>query len=359
MKDFAAAFSATLYEDIAQQWIADTDRYLATHPEQIHSQLMEAVEETLDKAVRSIPLAAPPTAYMTFSVLYASVYCGRPQVRLDLYGDDWVIGPSHYTAYLDLPWLFALWQEHKEQLAAAAQSYSNRISGRHIRQMLWRSVRMLTYLAAERMKYWSAEIAAGPAFERLSKAPAFHITWGEYQDWQNTVYAILPAIDIFQHIGQESLQSRDFAHCVYRDKTFRDLDLSGSRFHDCTFDQAIFDNVDLHDCRFDNCLFRQVQFHATRMLGITAHTCRFQEVSFNQVTGGISRDNDEPLTGLYKNAEFRHCQLHNLHIRDSCLADASLIDCDADQITLSGGDCENSGFAQYLTPEPRQAGEAR
>lgn len=346
MKDFAADYQTEVYEAESQNFIADTDSYIAAHEDEILANLREEIgrhETAVAKQQEEERL--PPVAYMTFSALYTSVYFQRPQMRLDFYDAAWIFGEPLYTAYLDLPWLFARWDAHRTSLDQAARAYSSRVSARHIQQSLWRSVRALTYLAAQRMKYWSAAILSEVPFSTMKRESSFYVTCGEYQDWQETVYALLPPIDLFDHKSLDSLRQRDYAQLDCKGRALCDLDLRGSRFRRCSFEDTVFERMELSDCLFEDCIFQRTVFRDTKMLGITAKNTAFSNISFASVEGGVG---SIPPRGIFKAAEFVGCKLESVHLRDCCFNDSALLECVIQDLSVESGSYENSGFSEFV-----------
>lgn len=355
MKDFIAAFREETYEPLAGALLRDTDSYFAARQEDVKKELFEHLGKFLSRAVQlQKEQNLPSPAYLTISLLYTSVYLGKPQLCFELYDDIWMLGKAIYADTASAEWLFRFWEEHQKKLAEAEAAAGAFVRPSHTKQMEYQSVYILAYLAATRMKYWLAEPEKIEAFKELLKSPQFYITCGEYQGWQNTVAAVLPEIDLFNCDEEESLGLRTFCRCQYENKKFKEIDLCGSRFYDCTFSNCEFTQVLLNDTLFDACTMRGVSFFDSRMLGATLKNTLLQEVCFHRVTAGLDKPD---LKEWYKAVEFIDCSLHNILFEDcqfqECVLNGSIVE----GLTIQGGSYQKSGFLPWLGETAKTAGE--
>ncbi len=345
MKDFIHEFKTKVYEKSAQNLIVKTDKQIAANENIICQSLFTEVEKQLKRvAVFQQQKILPNVSYMSFSVLYTSVYFKRPQMRLDFYNKDWTVTEPLYTTYLDIKWLFSYWDYHYHELEKEAKKLDNNITERYIQQTMWQSVRLLTYLLSQRFKYWSYKLTQSMAFDMLGKNEEFFITVGEYLDWQDIVYATLPEIDIFDRNINDSLQQRDFFSQEYEKKIFINLDMSHSRFYNCIFKACTFENCILNDCILETCSFQDVDFINSTLYGITAKHTLWENITFKNSRLGVE-ENEENLLEIYKPSEFIYCSITNLKMVDSCFNDVSLYGGVVKQIEKVNTSLINSDFA--------------
>ena len=86
MKDFIHEFTTKIYEKSAQNLILKTDKQIAVNENIICQSLFTEIEKQLKKvAIFQQQKILPSVSYMSFSVLYTSVYFKQPQMRLDFY----------------------------------------------------------------------------------------------------------------------------------------------------------------------------------------------------------------------------------------------------------------------------------
>lgn len=356
MKDFIAAFREKSYEPLAGVLLHDTDSYFAARQEEVKKELFECLEKFISAAVqKQKEEGLPPPAYLTLSVLYTSVYFGKPQLLLEFYDESWMLGKAIYAETADAGWLFRFWEEHQKKLADAEAASGAFVRPSHTKQMEYQSVYILSYLAATRMKYWLAQPEEIEAFAKLEKQPQFYITCGEYLGWQNTVAAVLPEIDIFNCDEEESLTLRTFYHCKYENKKFEEIDLRGSRFYQCSFNHCSFTQVLLCDTLFDACTMRDVSFFGGQILGATLKNTLLKDVRFYGVTAGLDKPNPKE---WYKAVEFIDCSLHNILLEDCQFQGCVLNACVAERLTIRGGNCQESDFLPWLGENDEEAGEA-
>lgn len=344
MRDFIIEFQNEIYETQAKKFIIETDKKIAKAERGIQSSFLSEIKKQWDKANKAQKGKNwPAISYASLSLLYTSVYFKRPQIRFDLYDEDWTVKEPLFTAYLDVPWLFSFWQEHYNDLQISAKELSSRITSRYIKQSMWGSVRLLAYLIAQHFKYWSHYMVDDEAFDDLNKTSEFYITVGEYINWQDIVYAKLPFIDIFNCNINDSLEQRDFNECVYQHKQFDNLNLTGSRFYKCIFEESSFKNCVLNDCTFVDCHFKHNRLDTVQAYGITVRHCLLDYNHFQKVNLGINaQTNVQELPGVYKVSEFINCSISNLRLDNCCLANTDFPDCVIKDIEKNNTDLTNT-----------------
>lgn len=65
------------------------------------------------------------------------------------------------------------WDYHYNDLEKEAKNLDSNINKRYIKQAMWKSVRLLTYLLSQRFKYWSYNLTQSMAFDMLGKNEEF------------------------------------------------------------------------------------------------------------------------------------------------------------------------------------------
>lgn len=353
MHDFVAEFEANQYEPLACALVKQTDQYIMEHEDEIRLAWNEQLARLTSGAMQAQEDGALyPVSYLTLSLLYTSVCARRPQIRLDFYDAAWVLEDAGYSAQMDVPWLFTYWEEHWQKLVSTAKDLGlrSRVRASHLKKMLWQSVRMLAYLAAGRIKYWIREFAETDAYKQLRKNDAFYITFGEYQDWQDTICAALPPIDLFNRDDADELQFRSFYRCVYKNKTFTQMDLSGCRFDHCRFEGCTFTHVILNDCEFTSCVFRDTTFTHSQMLGVTMTGTALHHILLRGVVGGPG-DDCPAADDLFKETEFDGCSLEDVRFENCDFPDCRLYECMLQGIETRGGDYADSDLLKLGEPE--------
>jgi uncharacterized protein YjbI with pentapeptide repeats len=355
MKDFVAAFQGEHYVPLARRLLADTLGDLAK--ETAAESCVAAVEGAMENAARLQSKGLPPVEYLVMSVMYTSVYFGEPKLRLDFYSGEWLVTEPIYSEYIDAAWLFAHWSSHEEAMAEAGKNQRAWVRPAHLESMRWQSVRLLAYGLYTQLKYWLQDLTASPALSRLQRADEFYILFGEYQDWQSPVFAVLPSIDIFNCSTEDSLRFRAFERCRYSKKKFARLDLSVSRFRDCTFEDCTFDDVDLSDVTFTNCRFTRTLFTQVRLSGALFLDTRLSEVRFRDVLAEPLR-RDDARNDAYRNLEFAGCVLEAVDLTNCRFPGALLTDSLLTEIEIEGGDYTGSEFQELIAARAAE-GEAK
>lgn len=350
MEDFVAEFREEAYLPLLRQLAEDTAKWLADEEEVTAKKFAEDVEREIRCVAELQEQGLMPVTELLLSLTYTSVYFGRPQIRLDFYAEPWMISEPVYSASIDASWLFVFWERHLTDLADAAKCLRARVRATHLESMRAQSVRMLGYLFSSRVKYWIRRIRGGSAFAALQTGAEFYLSFGEYMDWQKAIFARLPEADIFQCGTEDSLRFRDFFQCCYQEKSFAEVDLSGSRFVGCVFARCTFTAADLCDTVFEHCRFVDTvltdgamsgaQFADTLLRGVVL---RRMEASPSALCGGRQE--------LYRELLFAGCTLENVTLEQCRLPGAVLAECLYDGVRLEDCDCRDSDFAVFAAGE--------
>lgn len=353
MRDFVAAFQEERYAPLARRLLADTLRDMENGT--AAASCTVAVAGAVDRAARLQQHGLPPVAYLAVAVMYTSVYFGEPKLRLDFYSEQWLAAEPVYSEYIDAAWLFAHWQEHEDAMTEAAKRQRAWVRPAHLESMRWQSFRLLAYGLYTRLKYWLQSPAIEAALCALRRTDEFYILFGEYQDWQGAVYALLPPIDIFNCSSDDSLRFRVYEKCRYSKKKFTGIDLSLSRFQDCTFEDCSLDEVDVSDVTFAGCRFTRTLFTQARLSGALFLDTRLSEVRFQDVLAEPLR-RDAVRNDAYRNLEFASCTLENVQLINCRFPGALLTDSLLTAMKIEGGDYADSEFQELATAQTTEGG---
>ena len=294
---------------------------------------------------------APPVAEINLSFLYTSLEEDHPKYRIDSYGEGGrVFGNSILTGYLPADWMTAGLAGLTRQLSTRAAEESLR---RYIRPAMkdtlrLRATRSLLYYFALRFKYFIQDMLDLKLLARIRKAPDFFIQIGEYMDWQKTIYAVRPAVDIFNCERTVDLRFRSFPAVFYEDKVFRDLDLSYSSFKDSFFTDSSMEACTMTDCMFEGCTFENVKVDKVKMAGCIFADCVFRQTVFTETSFFEDKpDVDNPQ--YFEPAEFHGCSFDGVTFRGCILTGCPVRNCDAPGLTVDADTkTEYSGFVNLM-----------
>lgn len=357
MKDFAAEFQANQYQELVRGLMLDTINMLIEQDDKIAEKCIADIEKTIKHVTEMQAVGMAPVVNIVISLLYTSVYFGKPQLRVDFYHEPWVFGDAFYTEYIDAAWLFTHWQSHRTATEEAVKNKRAWIRTTHLDSICQQSVSMLGYLAVTRLKYWIQDLKQSTVFHKLHIGSEFYIFFGEYMDWQKPIFGVLPEIDIFNCKTEDSLRFRQFEHCRYSKKQFSELDLSSSLFRDSTFEHCDFANVDLSDTVFENCHFLDTSFSETIIPGALFSNTILRQVNFvNVIADPVGADYEKQ--DMYRNLDFNSCMLENIKLKDCRFKGAFLTDCVVKGTCIEGGDYTSSDFAEFINVQTTRQEEA-
>lgn len=283
---------------------------------------------------------------ITISFLYTSLYEGEAAFRVDSYGEEGrVYGESLARTTLPGRWLVRKLSDFRKKLAdcAAREGLRSYVRPAALDVLTLRAVRSLLWYFAGRFKYLIAKVLDERALGRLDKGEVFVIRIGEYMDWQNTVYAILPEVDIFNCGSETKLQFRRFPAIVYREKQFRSLNLCQAKFTDCTFEDVVIEGCCMNDCTFDGCSFGRVSVRDTQMAGSVFLDCSIRETVFENIVfcgEGVEGHEAE----CFAPAGFVGCTLQSVCFDGCRLGGAEAVDCEAEDVRVRSCDAPGADF---------------
>lgn len=314
-------------EKIAEDWKNELKRYMTELAQKQKEEKTEAVAE------------------MDISFLYTSLN-KKPVFRVDSYSEEGrAFSESLLTGYVKADWMvFGLGEMENRLLEKAKEEKLQRyIRPAEVETLKLRAVRSLLYYFALRFKYMVPEFLDMKCVAKVKKAPSFMLQIGEYMDWQKTLYAILPEVDIFNCDKKTDLKFRSFPAIFYQEKQFRMLDLTQSKFQDCTFTESGIADTKMNDCTFDACLFENVKVIDTQMKGSLFIRCTFRNVRFKNVSFMEAETKEEELS-YFEPAEFYECEFADCQFEKCMLKGCFTTNCDAFQLELTDCITANSGF---------------
>ncbi|MDE6054725.1 MAG: pentapeptide repeat-containing protein [Lachnospiraceae bacterium] len=294
---------------------------------------------------------APPVAEIDMSFLYTSLAEGHPKYRIDSYGEGGrVLGDSILTGYIPADWMAAGLENFTQRLSACAAEKSLRryIRPAMIETLRLRAARSLLYYFALRFKYYIQDMLDLKILARVGKAPHFFIQIGEYMDWQKTIYAVRPSVDIFNCDRTEDLRFRSFPAVFYKDKVLKDLNLSHSSFKDSAFTDSSIQGCTMTDCVFEGCTFENVKVDAVRMAGCIFADCIFRETVF---TGTVffEEETDRENPQYFEPAGFHSCCFDGVVLEGCVLTGCPVRNCDAPGLVIDRDTrMEYSGFEKLV-----------
>lgn len=291
---------------------------------------------------------APEISEITLSFLYTSGQMGEPKFRIDSYGEGGrLVSESIYTEELPADWLYTYMEKFVQELSEYTLTESIRrfVRPAELEVLKLRAVRSLLYYFSSRFRYIIADILDFKQMAKIKKEESFVIQMGEYMDWQKTLYAILPEVDIFHCERNTLLSFRSFPAFYYQDKVFRELVISNARFMDCTFTDSVIETCVMNDCVFSNCIFENMTIKNTKMIGSLFLECTMKDCVWDGVTFSGEMPEDE--AEYYEPAEFYRCDIKENQFRECILSECPTKECDMEGVTVYNGSAKNSGFLEY------------
>lgn len=297
--------------------------------------------------------AAPPVEEIDISFLYTSLEETSkedfPKFQIDSYGKGGrVANSSILTGYVPADWIAEGAEELSHQLTERVKEEGLRcyIRAAEIDTLKLRAVRSFLYYFALRFKYDIQEMLDFKSIAKIKKEPHFFIQIGEYMDWQKTIYAVRPAVDIFNCEKNTELRFRNFSAISYKDKQFKDLNLSQSSFKDCTFEDSSIKGCTMSDCMFDGCVFERVTVNATKLTGSIFVNCTFREVVFEETVffENFEKKADNSVLEYFEPAEFHDCGFISLKFKSCSLVACPVRNCDTYTVEIEDSDIDGSGF---------------
>jgi len=346
-ESYIQMFEEKFYPPIFLEMAEKTIQHFTEQEEQI----AEEGKKKLNQHLKQIILLQKeqkiePIQEINVSFLYTSMDEKTAKFRIDSYeagGRIWK--ESIVTTYLCADWMVSGLKDMVAKFKECAEKESLRryIRPAELEVLKLRAVRSLLYYFASRFRYTIQDMLDLQKLAKVKKMESFVIQMGEYMDWQRTIFASLPEVDIFNCDKETGLRFRHFPAIYYQKKEFLNLKLSQSKFEDCTFHAVLIDGCDMNDCIFDGCNFENVTIQNTQLAAGLFFNCTLKQVKFhNVVFSGKTIDGHEGEyfalpefhRCLFQESEFHHCRFPN------CITE----DCEVAGLVIENCDAENSGF---------------
>ncbi len=268
-----------------------------------------------------------PCAFMSVSLLNASVAVGKNILQIDFYDAKWVFGKPFARSRMSADFLLTHWQKFTADALDDEFFVRNKIFQVEIKSLFWRTLDKLAFLFTCYAKYFAAELKTLPEFAALDKAENFYFTCGTYLDWQNRLFAVLPEVDLLNPDANEDMTFRDFRGKIFRQEKIADLNLRGCNFEDCIFRSCTFTNLNFADANFLRCRFFSSCFVGVKLAGAEFVECKFKDCEFKKSSAAPKDvDADEYFAPM----RVTRCKLFNVS-RDGCDF-AQLIKTDCDEV---------------------------
>lgn len=343
---FQEEFYPKIFFEIAKDTIGQYVDKEGQIVKQLKSRLNHYMERLVELQEKGFGV---PVAEIDISFLYTSLIEGKARFRIDSYGEGGrVLEESMETDYLAADFLVVKLEEltGKLETCVADEGLRRYIRPAEIETLKLRAVRSLLYYFAFRLKYTIREALDLQMLAKVKKANNFAIQIGEYMDWQKTIYAILPEVDIFNCDEDTNLQFRSFPAIYYQNKRFQDLIMNQSRFIDCTFTDVTIEKCRMNDCIFDHCTFDHVKIMETQMKGCNFIDCAMSNTVFEKVVFYSEECNDEEIE-YYEPAKFYKCALTSASFKECDMQYCLVYKCDEKEVKITGCSTEKSGFQKF------------
>ena len=323
-------FQEELYPKAFREAAEKTICYFNENEEQIAKEWRSKINQHIDVLVQmQEDSIAGNISEMDISFLYSSIGTGA-SFRLDSYGEGGrVYSPSVYTTILDGSWLVVSLEQLGKKLAAYVSEEGIRryIRPAYIETFKYRAAGSLLGFMATRFKYTSPLMLDTRKLARIKKCENFAICMGEYMDWQNVLYAILPSVDIFNCDEGISLRFRRFVAIYYSDKEFVRLELGQSKFTDCTFKDVTIEKCGMNDCIFDGCTFENVRVTNTKLAGSLFNKCKLSNVKFDKAIFTLQKLEGHEQE-YFEPAKFDNCDFTGYSFNECSMEECIIDSCD-------------------------------
>lgn len=329
-------FQEELYPKAFRETAEKTICYFNENEEQIAKEWRSKMNQHIDVLVQmQEDSIVGEISEMDISFLYSSIETTGASFRLDSYGEGGrVYSPSVYTTILDGSWLVVSLEQLGKKLTeyVSEEGIRRYIRPAYIETFKYRAVKSLLGFMATRLKYTCPLMIDTRKLAKIKKCENFALCMGEYMDWQNVLYAILPSVDIFNCDEGISLRFRRFVAIYYSDKEFVQLELGQSKFTDCTFQNVTIEKCGMNDCVFDGCTFENVRIIDTEFAGSLFNKCKLSNVKFDktiftlQKLEGHEQEYFEP--AKFDNCDFIGCSFHECSIYECNIEECIIDSCD-------------------------------
>ena len=322
-----ADYKSARYKPLEIDFLEATKKSLNDDLPPVKKFLLNELSKAIGDACKIQSREKISCAFMSVSLLNASVAVGKNILQIDFYDAKWVFGEPFARSRMSADFLLTHWQKFTTDALDDKFFVRNKISQVEIKSLFWRTLDKLAFLFTCYAKYFAAELKTSPEFAALDKAENFYLTCGTYLDWQNRLCAVLPEVDLLNPDANEDMTFRDFRGKIFRQENFSDLDLRGCCFEDCLFRSCTFTNLNFADANFLRCRFFSSCFDGVKLAGAEFVECKFKDCAFkNSSAAPKAVDADEYFAPL----RLTRCKIFNVS-RDGCDF-AQLIKTDCDEV---------------------------
>ena len=334
------------YKPVMQNYAESLLKHLAEHAEEVHKEFvgqLDAFLQSLCLLQEHKKLGEIQTISISFP--YTLLDSGSPILLFEVYSET---APFMERAVLSrefsVSWMFSGWDNMLKELKeeAGRQGMNSVIRMPYIRSQAWGGARILLSIFSGIIKYHLYGLEEMRSFQELKKAEEFSLTFGEYMDWQRTIFRLRPELDIFFCEKDTDLRFCSFNDVWYEEKEFDALVLDDCRFEQCTFKNCRFSEVSFRDARFLGCVFHDCRFENVILNGARFDGCSLERVRMEGIrTNSFSKDNTaiEMPQGMtewlgcfwggvtliksdFSAGRFRGCQMEQIHTEECRLPES-------------------------------------
>ena len=212
---------------------------------------------------------------ITISLLRITAFEDRPLAKIEVYDKDEITGKLIYNTYMDISFIFSEWENYKLSLATLAEKKGVRlyINDTCIRFLMEEKLTDMTAYLYSLLKYMLIDADEYEGYNLMNTIPGFMITVGEYMDWQNVLYAQIPAQNLENIDKDMPTMFMRIENENYYGLNISNVDFRKSKFINCKFNNCVFENVNLNDTLFKKCQFRHVEMKSGTMYGAVLKSC--------------------------------------------------------------------------------------
>ncbi len=318
VEEYLQQFKEAYYEQDTGEFLDETNKYITNNVDNIALEIRHQMEEIFAEIIEVQKMIPINIACIQISLLESYVYLNEPMIQIDVYDANPIFGNILYSKKIDAAWLFTAWDGYKQRLEEHVEKMNLKryIFPEQIRICMFESLQYIINIMVFVLKYLIAYSDKFNGYNELLKEKNFIITAGKYRDWQKTLFADMPEIDIFFNTEEKGLQFQKYRKKKYRKKIFKNLSLKHVRFSECEFLNCIFENTDLSDSVFENCILENIKTTNIIMYGVLFDGCKIMGVDFSGVKWVCK---DELPEDLYRKVEFINCdskqELPDLEVR--------------------------------------------
>ena len=286
-------FISARYEPLEIKFLNQTSEHLGKNFRSVRKLCFDEWRKALADAAE---LQQTDCAYMSVSLLNTSVLENAPKFQIDFYNEEWVYGESFCRYKFDADFLFKHWKDFCFEVLDDNFYLRSNFGKVEIQSLFFGTVDKLAFMFACFAKYFAYQITYATEFDDLKKAENFYLTCGVYLDWQNRIFARLPAIDLLNPADNEQTNFRPYENKILRQKSFQDIDLRSCYFTDCLFQDFTFANVSVVDAIFLRCRFKSVTFDNVKFAGCIFFECYFKDCEFKSCSSNpadVAENNNE------------------------------------------------------------------